>query len=540
MTLEDTSQRNLDRVGGIIATIAFSICLFTHIWQWARHRCHVLAPLLVFLILRIIGWLLAFIGAVRDDRLLNKRGYIINALAFWLMMLAGLLLIARWDATRRGAKWGVRSWGGTGAALIVCVALGALDAAGQITWLNNPEDDSNTVLKVASIGFLVVAGINAVAVFLLNFREALFYQRPSVRWTFFLTGALLVIRCVFWMLIGLHIVKFEEPKRLIFLYCLTTTLEVATAALWGFMPIAKHLRPKSDGTGTDMQSLKPSTTSEQPLPVEPLPVDNAIPAHEYLNSQASHDSEQGSVHNDSHDNGHDQTPSKTLPQPPTGAQHSYSDAYNNNSTPSMPSSYAPQHPMAASDSNSGQNFNPWAGASLTNSSAASGAPTTGLSSYAQQTLPMVVGPTSYSTQFQQQQQRQPMRVQLQPPAPLQPFSTPLYNTGVNISGGAAGPPMVGQSVNFITPGISQTPFAGAPSQHTTFVKTPYPQPQAIQGQQQSYVDPPKVAYTADYFKENDDDSHSSSHPSDIATAYDAKVPPNNAKEQPLPDNHKNA
>ncbi|KAJ2796797.1 hypothetical protein H4R20_005415, partial [Coemansia guatemalensis] len=392
MTLEDTSQRNLDRVGGIIAAIAFSVCLFTHIWQWARHRCHVLAPLLVFLILRVVGWLLAFIGAVRDDRLLNKRGYIINSLAFWLMMLAGLLLLARWDATRRGVKWGVRSWGGTGAALIVCVGLGALDAAGQITWLNNPDDDSNTVLKIASIGFLVVAAINALAVLLLNFREALFYQRPSVRWTFFLTAGLLALRCVFWMLIGLHIITFDEPKRLIFLYCLTTTLEVATAALWGFMPIAKHLRPKSDDTGTDMQSLKPSATPEQPLPV-----DNAIPAHEYLNSQASHDSEQGSVHDNSNDNGHDQTPSKALPQPPIGAQHSYSDAYNNNtSVQSMPSSYAP---LAASDSNSGQNFNPWAGASLTNSSATSGVPNTGLSSYVQQTPPMVVGPSSYSTQF---------------------------------------------------------------------------------------------------------------------------------------------
>ncbi|KAJ2793943.1 hypothetical protein H4R20_006385 [Coemansia guatemalensis] len=148
---------------------------------------------------------------------------------------------------------------------------------------------------------------------------------------------------------------------------------------------------------------------------------------------------------------------------------------------------------------------------------------------------MVVGPSSYSTQFQQQQQQQPMRIQQQRPAPLQPFSTPLYNTGVNVPGGAAaGLPMVGQSVNFLTPGINQTPYAGAPTQHTTFVKTPYPQPQAVQGQQQAYVDPPKVAYTADYFKENDDDdSRSSSHPSNIATAYDAK-------EQPLPDNHKKA
>ncbi|KAJ2617033.1 hypothetical protein H4S08_000517 [Coemansia sp. RSA 1365] len=444
-------------------------------------------------------------------------------------MLAGLLLLARWDATRRGVKWGVRSWGGTGAALIACVALGALDAAGQITWLNNPEDDSNTVLKVASIGFLVLSAIYALAVVLLNFREALFYQRPSVRWTFFLTSGLLVIRCVFWMLIGVHIIEFEESRRLIFLYCLTTTFEVATAALWGFMPIAKHLRPKSDDTGTDMQSLKPSTTPEQPLPV-----DNAIPAHEYLKTQASHDSEQNDHETDDNDH-HDQTPSKVLPLPPTGVHQSYTNT-NNDSASSVPSSYAPQYPMAASNNNSGQNFNPWAGASLTNSSATSAAPTGGLSSYSQQAPPMVVGPSSYSTQLQQQQQ--PVRVQQQRPAPLQPFSTPLYNTGVNMPGGAGGLAMPGQSVNFITPNINQTPYVGVPTQHTTFVKTPYPQPQAIQGQQQTFVDPPKVAYTADYFKEDDDASRSSSHPSNIATAYEVKEPSNDTKNLSLPDNHK--
>ncbi|KAJ1766279.1 hypothetical protein LPJ54_005247, partial [Coemansia sp. RSA 1824] len=132
-----------------------------------------------FLILRVVGWLLAFIGAIKDDRLLNKRGYIINSLAFWLMLLSGMLLLARWEATRRNVRWSLRSWGGTGGALILCVVFGALDAAGQITWLNNPEDTASIVMKIAAVGFLALSVIYAFVSLFFNYRESSIYQQPT-------------------------------------------------------------------------------------------------------------------------------------------------------------------------------------------------------------------------------------------------------------------------------------------------------------------------------------------------------------------------
>ncbi|KAJ2552191.1 hypothetical protein IWW35_002445, partial [Coemansia sp. RSA 1878] len=196
-----------------IAVVCFGICLAAHVWQWVRHRCHALMPMFFFLILRVVGWLLAFIGAIKNDRLLNKRGYIINSLAFWLMLLSGMLLLARWEATRRNVRWSLRSWGGTGGALILCVVFGALDAAGQITWLNNPEDTASIVMKIAAVGFLALSVIYAFVSLFFNYRESSIYQQPTVRWAFVLSAGLLVVRCVFWMLVALNIVKFEESKR---------------------------------------------------------------------------------------------------------------------------------------------------------------------------------------------------------------------------------------------------------------------------------------------------------------------------------------
>ncbi|KAJ1648537.1 hypothetical protein LPJ64_000235 [Coemansia asiatica] len=243
MSLEDSSQKNLDKVGGIIATGVFALCLLLHIWRWLRYKCHALAATTIYLILRTVGWLLAFIGAFKNDSLLNKRGYIVNSLAFWLFIFGSMLLVVQWDTSRRGVKRSRRSNTGAGLALLLCLVMGALEAAGQITWLNAPEDDPNTILKVAEVGFVALTGIYGLFAIFFNYKESMIYQQPSVRWTFILTASLLICRSVFWMLVALHAVKFTEAKRLIFLYCLTTVPEMVAAAIWGISPATKHIQP---------------------------------------------------------------------------------------------------------------------------------------------------------------------------------------------------------------------------------------------------------------------------------------------------------
>ncbi|KAJ2147348.1 hypothetical protein GGH98_001677 [Coemansia sp. RSA 454] len=516
MTLEDTSQRNLDRIGGIVAVVCFGICLVAHVWQWVRHRCHALAPMFFFLILRVVGWLLAFIGAIKDDRLLNKRGYIINSLAFWLMLLSGMLLLARWEATRRNVRWSLRSWGGTGGALILCVVFGALDAAGQITWLNNPEDTASIVMKIAAVGFLALSVIYAFVSLFFNYRESSIYQQPTVRWAFVLSAGLLIVRCVFWMLVALNIVKFEESKRVIFLFCLTTTFEIATAAVWGFLPVARHLRSKYDGS-EDAQSTKPISIAEESQRLKAGIAAPPIHTEEIESHDLAHENNQEPSSDDA-------SMHKAAPM------HSYSDqatAHNRMSTqPSAYSSYY-QTPMPAS------NLNPWAGAS-TSSSNMTSVYNPVQQSYAQPgAQTMMVGPQSYMQQPPQinvqpmppqfnvqplppQVNTQPMPPQMQAhqfrPAPLQTFNTAY--------GGMGGPN--GPSISFATPG--QSPYMGMPNSHTTFVKTPYPQPQRAQ-EPPSYIDGPAVAYTADYFKPKDDDSRLSTQPSNVTSSFDSRSTP---------------
>ncbi|KAJ2266359.1 hypothetical protein J3F81_005506 [Coemansia sp. RSA 371] len=108
---------------------------------------------------------------------------------------------------------------------------------------------------------------------------------------------------------------------------------------------------------------------------------------------------------------------------------------------------------------------------------------------------------------------QPMPPQMQAhqfrPAPLQTF-----NTAYGRMSGPNGP-----SISFAAPG--QSPYMGMPNSHTTFVKTPYPQPQRAQ-EPPSYIDGPAVAYTADYFKPNDDDSRLSTQPSNVTSSFDSR------------------
>ncbi|KAJ1847972.1 hypothetical protein LPJ73_004108 [Coemansia sp. RSA 2703] len=359
MTLEDSSQRNLDKVGGIIATGVFGICLIMHIWRWLYYKCHPLAATTIYLILRTVGWLLVFIGAFKDDALLNKRGYIVNSLAFWLFVLASFMLTVKWDASRRAVKSTKRSYGAIVVAVLACLVMGALEAAGQITWLNDPEGDPSTVLKIAEVGFVVLTGINALFAVYFNFKEGNMYQRPSVRWTFFITAALLLARSVFWMLVGLHAIKFSESNRQIFLYCLGTTFEMLAALLWSFSPASKHLKPHSNVDFEETPVVKPVASSIKPLRGEP-----ASPIHRLSESDPQNgvqDKDNRSDNVSRHDsvagsNSH----YGTGVQP--GAHGSYSSTYNTNvaaGTVGTSSSYSSPYVQSQAYDNTPFVANPW-------------------------------------------------------------------------------------------------------------------------------------------------------------------------------------
>ncbi|KAJ1816432.1 hypothetical protein LPJ56_004298, partial [Coemansia sp. RSA 2599] len=337
MSLEDSSQRNLDKVGGIIATGIFGLCLLLHVWRWLRYKCHALAATTIYLILRTVGWLLAFIGAFKNDVLLNKRGHIVNALAFWLFVLGSLLLVVQWDASRRNVKRTRRSNSGAGLALLACLVMGALEAAGQITWLNAPEDDPNTTLKVAEVGFVVLTGIYGVFAVFFNYKDSMIYQRPSVRWSFFVSAALLICRSVFWMLVALHAVKLTEARRQIFLYCLGTAPEMIAAAVWGFSPAAKHLRPP-----LNVELEKPtSITSAGNGSNKPLRGGPASPVHRLSESDPRNGVQDKVSTKDSVNDGAEDIEQNGTNRP--GAFGSYSSTYQNtahNATIGTSSSYS--------------------------------------------------------------------------------------------------------------------------------------------------------------------------------------------------------
>ncbi|KAJ1722751.1 hypothetical protein LPJ53_002849 [Coemansia erecta] len=359
MSLDDSSQRNLDKVGGIIATGIFGICLIMHVWRWLYYKCHPLAATSIYLILRTVGWLLTFIGAFKDDALLNKRGYIVNSLAFWLFVLGSFLLAVKWDASRRAVKSTKRSYGAIVVAILACLVMGALEAAGQITWLNDPEGDPSTVLKIAEVGFVVLTGINALFAVYFNFKEGNMYQRPSVRWTFFITAALILARSVFWMLVGLHAIKFTESKRQIFLYCLGTSFEMLAALLWGFSPASKHLKPHSNVDFEETPVAKPVASSIKPLRGEP-----ASPVHRLSESDPQNGVKDKDNRSDSASRQESIAGSNsyygTSGRP--GAYGSYSSTYNSNvpaGTVGTSGSYSSPYVQNQSHDNSPFVSNPW-------------------------------------------------------------------------------------------------------------------------------------------------------------------------------------
>ncbi|KAJ2471137.1 hypothetical protein GGI02_002470 [Coemansia sp. RSA 2322] len=246
----------LDKVGGIVAAIVFGLCFLALTWQWLRHKFHPFAVISLFLLLRTIGWLVASIGAIQGDSGLNKRGYILNAILFWLMALGAMLLLVRWNVCRRGKSWNKLAWSAVGLVTIPCLVLGALDVAGQIYWLDNPSGDPPTTLKVASVGFLVLTGAYGLASLAFAFREQFVYQRPLVRLSFVLSGLFLILRCICWMVVSLNISRFSGKNRLIFLYCTATIFEMLVAIVWSTTPLATNLKlPKHDNL-PDLPSLK--------------------------------------------------------------------------------------------------------------------------------------------------------------------------------------------------------------------------------------------------------------------------------------------
>ncbi|KAJ1796090.1 hypothetical protein LPJ59_003961 [Coemansia sp. RSA 2399] len=509
-------ERNVDRVGGIIAVAAFGVCLLAHIWHMVRYRFHLYAATSIFLVLRVVGWLLAFIGAVKDDALLNKRGYITNAVAFWLLMLGALLLVARWESSRRGAKWGMRSWSGTGAALILCIVLGALDAAGQITWLNNPDNDPEVTLKIAAIGFLVLACINVAFILFFSMRGSMIYQRPTVRWAFMISSLLIGARCVFWMLVGLHIIHFDEGQRRIFLFCLATIPEILAIMAWSFFPVAKYLRLQGSD-GTDVGSLKPESVFQQSTRIGSLQASNPT------GPMAAHTP---ADNNNSSSNASEGVVELTVPHGVTATgmggsgarihRNSVLTASNSsvtensygvgrlsslrNSLPSMATNTASPEPESAYVSASpqlnhlpaqgrqSQQFNPWAGAVA--NGAATSTPNSPfnprLSMYPQGAQPAMPQTTQYYASLppqQLQQQQQPVQMQMQ----MQQSQMGTSMVGAGGDAGTMAMPMPNPAIRFLTPVPS--PYPNNPTAHANFVKTPYPPGQMPNQQPQYQIQP---------------------------------------------------
>ncbi|KAI8322814.1 hypothetical protein GQ54DRAFT_131517 [Martensiomyces pterosporus] len=415
MALDSVLERNLDKVGGIIAAVVFAVCLFAHLWQLMRHRCYPLVATSIFLLLRVIGWLTTAVGAIQNKSDLNKRGYIVNSLAFWLMMLGGFLLIARWDASRRGVNWSTQSSVLSGVAFVVCVVFGGLEASGQISWLNNPQDNPKVTLNVSEAGFLALAVLYALIAGYFNVHEPMVYQKPGVRFSFYLTAAFLLGRCIFSMVVALRIVTFAQDKRQLFLFCLATTFEMFACAAWGFSAVARDLEPQDI---TPVGELPPSDddyNSAQPV----LTTSNAM--HKLDNVPTRDSMYDGQTQPGSH-----------IGKSQIGANAMYGSSgggsYGNN--PNL-SSY---NAAVASVPDETHGLNPWATVSSSNAYA-SGQHVGEPLAYAQQQQPMA---------------RQPLHLQTQ---------------GISSYAGEAGVSFAQQSASA---------YSNAPAPHSNFVKTPYP------------------------------------------------------------------
>ncbi|KAJ2687829.1 hypothetical protein IWW39_002643 [Coemansia spiralis] len=566
MGLEDSSQRNLDRVGGIIAAILFSVCLVAHMWQWLRHKFHPFAATSMFLLLRTIGWLLAFIGAVKDDSALNKRGYIVNAVSFWLMALGGALLLVRWSVCCRGKTWNSRAWSAASLASIPCVVMGAVDAAGQIDWLNNPTEDPKATIKAASIGFLVIVSVYALVSLLTIFRSQLIYQKPLVRLSFFLTGAFLLLRCIFWMLIAMNIVDLDEPKRLIFLFCLATSFELLTAAVWGFFPVAKNLKLPDHELDNlhDLPSVKvvddstarPSDTRSSPAPsdselirapslravfgqnggdedeIDQEPGHGAavIPTTQYVSNPGMHSYSlpQPGVAPNSNSYGNPQpgfapnSHSYGTPQPgiaPNSNSYGSPHAGIPANTVGFRDSYHNSYNMPQANAGLGQThlgnspdvrFSGVSGNTGVNDSFYSNNPNASHEMTAWGPAVISASPVlnaDYSPRphsYLPQSSHASMQMQATPILPQHPPRVQHLQTFSAQPGSAGGPAphMINTSVSFSTP--NQSPYIGMAGQppHASFARTPYPAMAVNTREQQPLGDTPQPAFTADYFNDN--------------------------------------
>lgn len=500
MSLDDTSQRNLDRIGGIIAAVVFGICFLVHMWQWIRYKCHPFVATSIFLLLRTIGWLLAFAGAVQDKSLLNKRGYIINAVIFWLLMLGGLLLLAQWDATCRNKRlWNARTLGFVIIGTMCCLVVGGLDVAGRINWLNNPTDPPKTTLKVSSVGFLILSAIYVLGALFYSFRSNLIQQSKRVRIGFFFSGIFLVLRCLFWMLVSMEVIKLSESSRLIFLFCLSTLFEMLVVLLWGFMPIAKTLKElraepmhnlkdmksypvnsqsrltttTTDGNNNNNNATQHNTAStaapdERPTTSNVATLDEVVNILHQRHRQEAEEAEEGEAETNANATNH-------------VAEEQQQQQNNNTQYVSNPTSFANTNPHTSIYGNMQQSQQyPPNGDNSYNVSTNSG-------SMQESGVPNPAVMTSYNpavagahTSF------------MPTPAPMPPRlsmynASPLQQQQQQQPGGFVPP-----SLTFASPDINSPMVAGS-QQHPHFVKTPYPQHSGNTPMmtQQSYADTPQ-------------------------------------------------
>ncbi|KAJ1949016.1 hypothetical protein FBU59_001332 [Linderina macrospora] len=242
MSAESSIEKNTDKIGGIVVAGVLAISFLLLLWQVVRFRFATLLPALVFSILSAIGWLLSAIGAIRKDTSMNDQGHKVYAASFMFLMAGALALLAKWSAIRSGVSWDHKTSVLAGVAAVLSIVFGSLEAAGSIGWLKNPTDEPKTTIKVGEVGFLVLATIYLGTVVYFAVHEAMVYQAPRVRLSFYITAFLLFVRSLFYMLVALRVIKLDTDKRRLYLFFLTTVPETISCLVWALMFVARDLK----------------------------------------------------------------------------------------------------------------------------------------------------------------------------------------------------------------------------------------------------------------------------------------------------------
>ncbi|KAJ1955417.1 hypothetical protein EC988_001894 [Linderina pennispora] len=243
MAAESSSiEKNIDKIGGIVVAGVLAASFLLLLWQVVRFRFTPLLPALLFTVLSAIGWLLSAIGAIREDKSMNDQGHKVYAASFMFLMFGALLLLAKWAAIRSGVSWNRITIVMAGVSAVASVVFGSLEAAGQVDWLKTPSDTPKTTLKVAEIGFLVLSVVYLSTVVRFTVHEAMVYQAPRVRMSFYITAFLLFVRSLFYMLVALRVIKLDTDKRHLYLFFLTTVPETTSCLVWALTFVARDLK----------------------------------------------------------------------------------------------------------------------------------------------------------------------------------------------------------------------------------------------------------------------------------------------------------